>query len=84
MDNFSIGKIFRRIIYFMGLLILILIGLVIYLSHTIATTTCESDIMEQDGVYNLIDSEGNMITTDGEVLEKYIEEYYGKSKKKSK
>lgn len=81
-DNFSIGIVFKRIIYFMGFLILILIGVVIYLSYTIATTTCERDIMEQDGIYNLIDSEGNMITTDGEVLEKFIEEYYnGKAKK---
>ena len=42
--------------------------------------TCETDIMEQEGLYNFIDSEGNMITTDSKVLEEFIKEY-GKTKK---
>jgi hypothetical protein len=43
--------------------------------------TCETDVMEQEGLYNFIDSEGNMITTDSETLDQLIKEYYGKTKK---
>lgn len=86
-NNFDIGNTFKNIIYFLMLIIVILIGTIIFfviknnqLAKEISEYTCETDIMEQDGVYNFIDSEGNMITTDGEVLEKFVEEYYGKTK----
>lgn len=86
-SNFDLGNTFKRIIYFLLFLILILIGVVIFfviknneMAKELSSYTCESDIMEQDGLYNFIDSKGNMITTDAEVLEKFIEEYYGKAK----
>lgn len=77
---------FRKIIYFLILLIIFLLGTIIFfviknnqLAKEMASYTCESDIMEQEGLYNFIDSEGNMLTTDSEVLEKFIKEYYGKT-----
>ncbi len=86
-SNFDLGKTFRNIIYFLILLIIILIGVIIFfiirnneLVKEISEYTCETDIMEQEGIYNFIDSEGNMITTDADVLNKFIEEYYGKAK----
>lgn len=85
--NFDLGNTFRNIIYFLLLLITILVGVIIFfiiknneLAKEISEYTCETDVMEQEGVYNFIDSEGNMITTDAEVLNKFIEEYYGKTK----
>lgn len=86
--NFDLGETFKKIIHFLLLLILVLIGTIIFFvikNNAMATElsqyTCETDIMEQDGVYNFIDSEGNMITTDSKILEKLIEEYYnGKAK----
>lgn len=88
-DNFDVGNAFKKIIYFMGFLIIALLCTIVFmiirnneLSKEISEQTCESDIMEQDGIYNFIDSEGNMITTDSDVLNKFIEEYYnGKTKK---
>lgn len=88
-SNFDIGNEFKKIIYFLLLLIIILIGTIIFfviknneMSKKLSEFTCESDIMEQDGVYNFIDSKGNMITTDSDVLNKFIEDYYnGKAKK---
>ena len=73
----------------MGFLIIALLCTIVFmiirnneLSKEISEQTCESNIMEQDGIYNFIDSEGNMITTDSDVLKKFIEEYYnGKTKK---
>lgn len=69
-NNFDIGNEFKKIIYFLLLLIIILIGTIIFfviknneMSKELSEYTCESDIMEQDGVYNFIDSKGNMITT---------------------
>ena len=96
-NNFDIGKTFRNIIYFLILLIVLLLGVIVFfiiqnnkivqknneLIKEISETTCETDIMEQEGLYNFIDSEGNMITTDADVLNKFIEEYYGKAKKNS-
>lgn len=87
--NFDLGNTFKKIIYFLFLLILILIGIIIFfviknnqMATELSQYTCETDIMEQDGIYNFIDSEGNMITTDSDVLEKFVEEYYnGKAKK---
>lgn len=86
--NFDIGNTFKKIIYFLLILILILIGVIIFfviknneLSKELSQYTCETDIMEQEGLYNFIDSKGNMITTDSATLEKFIEEYYGKTKK---
>ena len=77
---------FRKIIYFLILLIIFLLGTIIFfviknnqLAKEMASYTCESDIMEQEGLYNFIDSEGNMLTTDSEVLEKFIKEYYGET-----
>ncbi len=86
--NFDLGNTFKKIIYFLLILILVLIGKIILfvirnneMATEISQYTCETDIMEQDGIYNFIDSKGNMITTDSEVLEKFIEEYYnGKTK----
>ena len=86
--NFDLGNTFKKIIYFLLLLILVLIGTIIFfvirnnqMATELSQYTCETDIMEQDGIYNFIDSKGNMITTDSEVLEKFIEEYYnGKTK----
>ena len=88
-NNFDIGNEFKKIIYFLLTLIIILIGTIIFfviknneMAKELSEYTCESDIMEQDGVYNFIDSKGNMITTDSEVLNKFIEDYYnGKAKK---
>lgn len=87
MNNFDLGNEFRKIIYFLLLLIVILIGIITFLvirnndiAKELSEITCETDVMEQDGLYNFIDSEGNMITTDAEVLNKFIEEYYGKTK----
>jgi hypothetical protein len=87
-SNFDLGNTFKKIIYFLLTLIIVLIGTVIFfviknnqLAKEISQYTCESDIMEQEGVYNFIDSKGNMITTDSEVLEQFIKEYYGKAKK---
>ncbi len=87
MNNFDIGNTFRNIIYFLIGLIIILIGVIIFyaiknneLAKEMSEYTCETDIMEQDGLYNFIDSEGNMITTDADVLNKFIEEYYGETK----
>ena len=87
-NNFDIGNTFKKIIYFLLLLIMILIGVIIFfviknnqLAKELSENTCETDIMEQEGIYNFIDSEGNMITTDSEVLEQFIKEYYGKAKK---
>lgn len=87
--NFDLGNTFKRIIYFLLILIIILIGTIIFfviknneLAKELSEYTCETDIMEQDGLYNFIDSEGNMITTDADVLNKFIESYYnGKAKK---
>lgn len=86
--NFDIGNMFRKIIYFLIILIICLLGTVIFfviknnqMAKEMASYTCESDIMEQEGLYNFIDSEGNMITTDSEVLEQFIKEYYGKTDK---
>ena len=86
--NFDLGNTFKKIIYFLLMLILVLIGTIIFfvkrnneMATELSQYTCETDIMEQDGIYNFIDSKGNMITTDSEVLEKFIEEYYnGKTK----
>lgn len=85
--NFDIGNTFKNIIYFLLFLIIILVGVIIFfiiknneLAKEMSEYTCETDIMEQDGIYNFIDSEGNMITTDADVLNKFIEEYYGKAK----
>lgn len=85
--NFDLGNTFRNIIYFLLLLITILVGVIIFfiiknneLAKEMSEYTCETDVMEQEGVYNFIDSEGNMITTDADVLNKFIEEYYGKAK----
>ena len=86
--NFDLGNTFKKIIYFLLILILVLIGTIIFfvirnneMATELSQYTCETDIMEQDGIYNFIDSKGNMITTDSEVLEKFIEEYYnGKAK----
>lgn len=87
-SNFDLGNTFKKIIYFLLTLIIVLIGTIIFfviknnqLAKEISQYTCESDIMEQEGVYNFIDSKGNMITTDSEVLEQFIKEYYGKAKK---
>jgi len=87
MNNFDIGNTFRNIIYFLIGLIIILIGVIIFyaiknneLAKEMSEYTCETDIMEQDGLYNFIDSEGNMITTDADVLNKFIKEYYGETK----
>lgn len=86
MTNFDLGNTFKNIIYFLIGLIMVLIGVIIFyaiknneLAKEISEYTCETDIMEQDGLYNFIDSEGNMITTDADVLNKFIEEYYGKT-----
>lgn len=87
-SNFDIGNTFKNIIYFLLILIVILVGVIIFfiiknndLAKELSEYTCETDIMEQDGLYNFIDSEGNMITTDADVLDKFIEEYYnGKTK----
>lgn len=86
--NFDIGRMFRNIIYFLAILIIALLGVIVFLiiknnemSKELSEYTCETDIMEQDGLYNFIDSEGNMITTDADVLKEFIEEYYGKTKK---
>lgn len=87
-NNFDIGNTFKNIIYFLMLVIIALIGTIIFfviknnqLSKEMSEYTCETDVMEQEGVYNFIDSEGNMITTDANVLERFIEEYYGETKK---
>lgn len=83
-DNFEIGNIFKKIIYFLAILIIILIGVIVFLiykNNELSSMTCEKDIMEQEGLYNFIDSKGNMLTTDSEVLEQFIKEYYGKTKK---
>lgn len=87
-NNFDLGNTFKNIIYFLLILIIILIGTIIFfvvknnqMAKELSEYTCETDIMEQDGVYNFIDSEGNMITTDVDVLNKFIEEYYGKTEK---
>ena len=87
MTNFDLGNTFKNIIYFLIGLIMVLIGVIIFyaiknseLAKKISEYTCETDIMEQDGLYNFIDSDGNMITTDADVLNKFIEEYYGKTK----
>lgn len=83
-DNFEIGNLFKKIIYFLAILIIILIGVIVFLiykNNELSSMTCETDIMEQEGLYNFIDSEGNMITTDSEVLEQFIKEYYGEAKK---
>ena len=87
-SNFDLGNTFKNIIYFLLILIVILVGVIIFfiiknndLAKELSEYTCETDIMEQDGLYNFIDSEGNMITTDADVLDKFIEEYYnGKAK----
>ncbi len=86
--NFDIGNTFKKIIYFLLILIIILIVVIIFfviknneLAKELSKYTCETDIKEQEGLYNLIDSEGNMITTDSEVLEEFIKDYYGKTKK---
>ena len=85
--NFDIGNAFKKIIYFLLILIIILIGIIVFfviknnqLAKELSEYTCETDIMEQEGIYNFIDSQGNMITTDSETLQKIIEEYYGKAK----
>lgn len=90
-NNFDIGNEFKKIIYFLLLLIIILIGTIIFfviktneMSKELSDYTCESDIMEQDGVYNFIDSKGNMITTDSDVLNKFIEDYNNGKTKKNK
>ena len=90
-NNFDIGNEFKKIIYFLLLLIIILIGTIIFfviktneMSKELSEYTCESDIMEQDGVYNFIDSKGNMITTDSDVLNKFIEDYNNGKTKKNK
>ena len=88
-NNFDLGNTFKKIIYFLLFLILILISVIIFfaiknndLAKKLSEETCESDIMEQDGLYNFIDSKGNMITTDSETLNEFIESYYnGKAKK---
>jgi hypothetical protein len=88
-SNFDLGNTFKKIIYFLLILIIVLVGTIIFfiiknnqMAKDLSEYTCESDIMEQDGIYNFIDSEGNMITTDADVLNKFIEEYYnGKTKK---
>lgn len=86
--NFDLGNTFRNIIYFLCFIILALLVMIAFfvkknnnLAKELSEFTCETDIMEQEGIYNFIDSEGNMITTDAEVLNKFIEEYYGKAKK---
>lgn len=86
--NFDLGKTFRNIIYFLCFIILALLVMIAFfvkknnnLAKELSEFSCETDIMEQEGIYNFIDSEGNMITTDAEVLNKFIEEYYGKAKK---
>ena len=86
-NNFDLGNEFRKIIYFLIFLIVILLGIVVFLviknndmANALSEITCENDITEQDGIYNFIDSEGNMISTDAEVLNTFIEEYYGKAK----
>lgn len=85
--NFDLGNTFRKIIYFLLVFILALLGTIIFfviknnqLAMELSQYTCETDIMEQDGVYNFIDSEGNMITTDADAINKYLTEYYGKTK----
>lgn len=90
-NNFDLGNTFKRIIYFLLILIIILIGTIIFfviknnqMATELSQYTCETDIMEQDGVYNFIDSKGNMITTDSNVLEKFIEEYYNGKAKENK
>ena len=83
-DNFEIGNIFKKIIYFLAILIIILIGVIVFLiykNNELSSMTCETDIKEQEGLYNFIDSEGNMLTTDSKVLEHFIKEYYGETKK---
>lgn len=87
-SNFDIGNTFKRIIYFLTFLIIVLLGTIIFfviknneMAKEMREYTCETDVMEQEGLYNFIDSEGNMITTDSETLENYIKEYYGKAKK---
>ena len=85
--NFDLGNTFRKIIYFLLIFILALLGTIIFfvekndqLAVESSQYTCETDIMEKDGVYNFIDSEGNMITTDADAINKYLKEYYGKTK----
>ena len=86
-NNFDLGNTFKKIIYFLLILIIALLGTIIFfvvknndLAIELSQYTCETDIMEQDGVYNFIDSEGNMITTDADAINKYLTEYYGKTK----
>lgn len=86
-SNFDIGNTFKRIIYFLIFLIVLLLGIIVFfviknneMAKEMREYTCETDIMEQEGLYNFIDSEGNMITTDSKVLEEFIKEY-GKTKK---
>lgn len=78
-NNFDIGNTFKKIIYFLLLLTIILTGTIVFfviknneLAKELSQYTCESEIMEQDGLYNFIDSEGNMITTDADVLNKFL------------
>lgn len=88
-SNFDLGNEFRKIIYFLFIIIIVLLGIIIFfviknnnMAKELSQYSCETDIMEQDGVYNFIDSEGNMITTDSDVLEEFIKEYYnGKTEK---
>lgn len=81
--NFDLGNTFKNIIYFLFVLIMVLLGIIIFfvaknnqLAKELSDYTCETDIMEQEGMYNFIDSKGNMITTDAQVLEKFIDDYY--------
>jgi hypothetical protein len=80
-NNFDLGNTFKNIIHFLLILIITLIGIIVFfivknnqLAKELSEYTCETDIMEQDGLYNFIDSKGNMITTDADVLNKYTDD----------
>ena len=61
-DYFGLLKLLKNVIFgFMILIIIIIIGFLLYINNKNSSSYTDID---SNGVYNLIDSEGNVIATD--------------------
>lgn len=60
-QNYKREKFITKVLL---VIILVLLAINAYFAYVFTTTTVVETTQEQDGTYNLIDSEGNMINSD--------------------
>ena len=60
-QNYKREKFITKVLL---VIILVLLAINAYFAYVFTTTTVVETVQEQDGTYNLIDSEGNMINGD--------------------